>query len=57
MKQIVKCKNCGTEREIIRKWNTPKDYSFWCLVCRKEVAQDLEFREKLSTSQKFNSVK
>jgi hypothetical protein len=46
MKQIVKCKTCGTIRDIIRKTQTPKEYSFWCLICRKEVAQDLEFRNK-----------
>lgn len=46
MRQIVKCKTCGTIRDIIRKNATAPNYSFWCLICRKEVGQDLDFRKK-----------
>jgi Zn finger protein HypA/HybF involved in hydrogenase expression len=41
--QKVKCKTCGTIRDIRRKYTTPKEYSFWCEKCHKEVAQDLDF--------------
>lgn len=50
MKQLVKCAACGEIREIRRKKNTPSDYSFWCSRCHKEVAQNLDFREKEDAS-------
>ena len=52
MKQKVKCANCGVEREINRKNTTLPDYSFRCIRCDKEVAQDVNYREKMD---KFNN--
>lgn len=46
MKQKVKCADCGRERVINRRKNTHPCYSFWCDVCRKEVAQDRDFRKQ-----------
>ena len=45
MNQKVKCNICKEIRDITRKKTTPKDYSFYCLNCHKEVPQDLDFRE------------
>ena len=37
--QDVVCKFCGHKRKIHRKHTTPKNYSFWCNECKKEVPQ------------------
>ena len=42
--ETVTCSKCKEKREIRRKSATLPGYSFWCLNCKKEVAQALIYQ-------------